>query len=367
MVFKKVPVNIITGTLGVGKTTAIASLLRRKPAGEHWAVLVNEFGALGIDAAFIEGKAGEGGGGGFTVQELAGGCMCCALSGPLSGTIATLVRRSKPDRLLIEPSGLGHPAGLLDVLRGEHLGPALDVRAIVCLVDPAQWHGSKELRSNQIFRDQVQVSDAVVANKSDAALPAALEEFKAWAGGLFPAKVAVAAVSHGEVALDLLDLPRDPLRVPLFPDLHNDERVAAAANHDHGHSHDHDHGGEGGSGEGGSGEAGALPQPLLAPGCPHRVEAQRGACGWIFSPDDVFDRDALAALLAELWPHVARVKGVFRVGRALWVAPALGPAGEINLEEICEPEPPLRPGPPSLTRDAPLRLYAIGGTAAWRL
>ena len=88
--------------------------------------------------------------------------------------------------------------------------------------------------------------------------------------------------------------------------------------------------------------------PPLAPGRPRRVEARGGACGWIFSPGDVFDRDALAALLAALWPRVARIKGVFRVGQAVWVAPALGPAaGEIILEEICAGSPhPLQPNPP---------------------
>jgi len=126
-----VPVSIITGHLGVGKTTAIAALVAVKPPHEHWAVLVNEFGALGIDAALLEASAGEG----VTVQQLAGGCMCCTLAGAMAAGIAQLVRRSKPHRLLIEPSGLGHAGGLLDVLRGPHLRTSLHLNAIVTLVD----------------------------------------------------------------------------------------------------------------------------------------------------------------------------------------------------------------------------------------
>lgn len=98
-----VPVNIITGSLGSGKTTAICHLIKTKPEGERWAVLVNEFGALGIDGAVIASArsasqaAGSPGSSsvdipGVVVRELAGGCMCCALSGPLTAAVATLVR-----------------------------------------------------------------------------------------------------------------------------------------------------------------------------------------------------------------------------------------------------------------------------------
>lgn len=106
-----VPVNIITGDLGTGKTTLIAQLLQHaRPPGERWAVLINEFGALGIDGALVQADApgdgagpeaagsaaaarsGGGGGGSVVIRELAGGCMCCALSGPMSAAIATLVR-----------------------------------------------------------------------------------------------------------------------------------------------------------------------------------------------------------------------------------------------------------------------------------
>lgn len=105
-----IPVTIITGALGVGKTTTICSLLQRKPATEVWCVIVNEFGAIGIDSVAIEASCCDGS---AVVKQIAGGCMCCALSGPLSAAIAQIIRQVKPDRVLIEPSGLGHPAGAL--------------------------------------------------------------------------------------------------------------------------------------------------------------------------------------------------------------------------------------------------------------
>ena len=71
---QSVPTNLITGFLGVGKTTAVIDLLKQKAAGSRWAVLVNEYGEVSIDGALIEGSGPEG----VTVQEVAGGCVCCA-------------------------------------------------------------------------------------------------------------------------------------------------------------------------------------------------------------------------------------------------------------------------------------------------
>lgn len=113
-----IPTSVITGALASGKTTFIASLLHSKPPEELWAVLVNEFGAAGLDAALLEGGAAAPAGaaaaqrgaqplgaGGVHVRQLAGGCLCCALSSVTATAIAQLLRNVKPDRLLIEPSG----------------------------------------------------------------------------------------------------------------------------------------------------------------------------------------------------------------------------------------------------------------------
>ena len=98
---KKVPTNIITGFLGVGKTTAILNLLKNKPENENWAVLVNEFGEIGIDGALMTDQ-------GAVIKEVPAGCMCCTAGVPMSVGINALLRQ-KPHCLLIEPTGLGHP------------------------------------------------------------------------------------------------------------------------------------------------------------------------------------------------------------------------------------------------------------------
>jgi G3E family GTPase len=105
-----IPVTIITGGLGTGKTTVLRHLVAAKPRGEVWAVVVNEFGAVGVDGAAIEGAAAAGaaagsdsadpaeGEGSVTIRQIAGGCMCCVTSGLLTPAIAQLLRQVKPDR-----------------------------------------------------------------------------------------------------------------------------------------------------------------------------------------------------------------------------------------------------------------------------
>ncbi|GBF90583.1 hypothetical protein Rsub_03155 [Raphidocelis subcapitata] len=158
-----IPVNIVTGALGAGKTTALRHLIDGKPPGEVWAVLVNDFGACGVDGAAL---GGGGGGGGVTIRQIAGGCMCCVTSGLLTPAIAQLVRQVKPDRLLIEPSGLGHPGGLIDVLRGPHLGSALELRAVICLVDLSRFD-PEALQGMGVAADQIAIADVLVGSKAD--------------------------------------------------------------------------------------------------------------------------------------------------------------------------------------------------------
>ena len=107
-----VPTNVITGFLGVGKTTAIQHLLASKPAHERWAVLVNEFGEVGVDGALF----GPEQGGEVFVREVPGGCMCCAAGLPMQVALNQLLAKARPHRLLIEPTGLGHPREVLETL-----------------------------------------------------------------------------------------------------------------------------------------------------------------------------------------------------------------------------------------------------------
>ena len=278
-----IPTHLILGFLGVGKTTAVLDLLKRKPADEKWAVLVNEYGQVSIDEAFIEGEAVAEG---VAVRSVAGGCFCCTTSPQLPVALHFLLQEAKPDRLLIETSGLGHPAQLLDNLRANY-ADRLIVKATLGIVSPIDF-ACPGMLDNPVFRDQIQMADVLILNKADRATPEVIAEFQRWAIDLFPPKLLVAATTQGQLDPAWLELDGDSERVPLFPDLHG-----------------------GGPPE----EMHVLGKPL--PGKPLRY-ASPGACGWVFSPRDVFDEEALLAFLGGD-PAITRLKGVFRVEDA-WLA-----------------------------------------------
>jgi G3E family GTPase len=197
-----IPTNIITGFLGVGKTTAVLDLLKRRRADQSWAVLVNEYGTVSLDEAFIESETIETG---VSVRSVAGGCFCCTTAPMLPVALHFLLQEKKPDRLLIETSGLGHPARLMDTLR-EHYAERLDVRATIGLVTPADFRASGMIDSNPVFRDQISMSDVLVLNKADRADAQTIADFQTWANELDPPKVLVAATSHGQLDPAWLEL-----------------------------------------------------------------------------------------------------------------------------------------------------------------
>lgn len=257
-----IPVNLITGFLGVGKTTAVIDLLKRKPLGSRWAVLVNEYGEVGIDAALIEGSGPEG----VSVQEVAGGCVCCASAPYLPVALHFLLLDAKPERLLIETTGLGHPARLLDMLRRDY-ADRLDVRATLGLVDPADF-ANPAMRDNRVFLEQVQLADVLVMNKLDCASPELVAEFQNWANGLYPPKLLIAGTTHGRLQAAWLDLSA------------NDERNS-------------------------------MESPPTAAGGLY-------SHGWVFGPEVIFDHDRLLAFLRDV-PSIVRLKGVFRTPHE-WIA-----------------------------------------------
>lgn len=158
---QNIPTHVIGGPLGAGKTSLIRHLLAQKPADERWAVLINEFGQIGLDAALLTTAAD-----GIALGEVAGGCLCCVNGAPFQIGLSRLLRKASPHRLLIEPSGLGHPAQLIAQLQQAPWAGVLSVQPGVMVLDALALVAGQPLPPSQ----QLALPDAglLVLNKSAA-------------------------------------------------------------------------------------------------------------------------------------------------------------------------------------------------------
>lgn len=285
---RSIPTNVITGFLGVGKSTAILNLLEQKPTDERWAVLVNEFGEVGIDGSLFAGQKSEETG--IYTREVPGGCMCCAAGLPMQIALNMLLSRARPHRLLIEPTGLGHPREVLAALETEYYREVLDLRATITLVDARKVYEQRYTR-HPTFNQQLDIADVIVANKADlyesGDFPALLDFLER--SGTLNGK-SVYRVSKGELESDWLS--------------------ATAGQHNLDHHQHSDH------------EAEVSTSVLDSPEIPESGylsidNAGEGfySRGWIFNPGWTFDAQKLYALL--LGVEAERIKGVFITDRGI--------------------------------------------------
>ncbi|KAI2694155.1 CobW-like GTP-binding protein [Pseudomonas sp. TNT3] len=158
---QNIPTHVIAGPLGAGKTSAIRHLLTQRPAGERWAVLINEFGQIGLDAALLTQDAD-----GIALGEVAGGCLCCVNGAPFQVGLGRLLRKARPDRLFIEPSGLGHPAQLLRQLNEAPWLGVLAVQPCLLVLDAQALAAGKSLPQSQ--HEALSSAGLLLLNKSEA-------------------------------------------------------------------------------------------------------------------------------------------------------------------------------------------------------
>lgn len=156
-----VKTHIISGFLGAGKTTLLQHLLKQKPEHETWAILMNEFGQIGIDQQLLPRDQG------YEIKELLGGCLCCASQLPMQIALSRLIQEQKPDRLFIESTGLGHPAQLLEQLTEPHWRSQVDMRALVTVIDGSRLH-DKAWISQDLYQDQLKAAQIVVVSHAQA-------------------------------------------------------------------------------------------------------------------------------------------------------------------------------------------------------
>jgi G3E family GTPase len=230
----KTPVTVLTGYLGAGKTTLLNRILS-EPHGKKYAVIVNEFGEIGIDNDLIVNADEE-------VFEMNNGCVCCTVRGDLIRIIEGLMRRKgKFDAIIVETTGLADPAPVAQTFFvDEEVGKKTRLDAVVTVAD-ALWLKDR-LKDAPEAKNQIAFADVILLNKTDLVDEAGLQEVEARIRGINPYarlhRTTRSNIAIGEV-LDRKAFDLDRI-LDIEPDfLHGDDH-----GHDHGHDHDHHHGHE---------------------------------------------------------------------------------------------------------------------------
>ena len=237
----KIPVTVLTGYLGAGKTTLLNRILT-EPHGKRYAVIVNEFGEIGIDNDLVVGADEE-------VFEMNNGCICCTVRGDLIRIIDGLLKRKgKFDAILVETTGLADPAPVAQTFFvDQDVADKTRLDAVVTVAD-AKWLKDR-LRDAPEAKNQIAFADVIILNKTDLVSPAELKDVEMRIRAINPyAKLHKTTRSNvriedvlGRNAFDLdriLDLEPAFLEV----DEHDHHDHDHHHGHDHGHDHDHGHG-----------------------------------------------------------------------------------------------------------------------------
>ncbi len=246
----KVPVTVVTGFLGSGKTTLIQHLLTN-PNGKRLAVLVNEFGSEGVDGDLLKSCA-DANCPAENIVELANGCICCTVADDFIPAMEQLLsRRVRPDHILIETSGLALPKPLLKAFDWPEIRSKITVDGVVALADaeavangrfapdPAAVEAQRAADKNldhetplsEVFEDQIACADIVLLTKADLAGAARLEAAKAMIAAEMPRRVPMLPITNGAV---------DPRVILGLEAAAENDLAARPSHHDGEEDHEHD-------------------------------------------------------------------------------------------------------------------------------
>jgi len=245
---KKIPITIITGFLGVGKTTLVHNMIKNAN-GKRIAVLVNEFGEVGIDGEIIKSGCGDNE---CNLIELANGCICCTVQEEFLPAMLDLIERKEDiDHIVIETSGLAMPKPLVRAVNWPDLKPHITIDAVITVVDAvgmitgdlcdrvkvqkqrlADDSLDHETPIEELFLDQLSCADMVLVSKTDLLQADALEEVKQLIINKARPNIKIIPIQNGEINNELLL----GIEAATEEDLDNRHSI-----HDHHHAHGHDH------------------------------------------------------------------------------------------------------------------------------
>ena len=228
----KIPVTVLTGYLGAGKTTLLNRILSEQH-GKKYAVIVNEFGEIGIDNDLVVGADEE-------VFEMNNGCICCTVRGDLIRILEGLMKRKgKFDAIIVETTGLADPAPVAQTFFvDEDVQKAAKLDAVVTVAD-AKWLSAR-LKDAPEAKNQIAFADVIVLNKTDLVEPAELREVEARIRAINP-YAKLHKTQRCAVPLDAV-LERNAFNLDRILEIEPDFLVEDDHGHDHDHHHDHGHG-----------------------------------------------------------------------------------------------------------------------------
>jgi len=290
-VSNRVPVSIITGYLGSGKTTLLNNLVRQ-PDMDSVALIINEFGEIGLDNLLVETSIEN-------TLLLENGCICCSVRGDLIDTIGDLFAKARngtiPDfsRILIETTGLADPAPIVNTLRNERgVADRCRMDSVVTLIDGVQ--GKVQAESYPEAKKQIALADVGLITKSDLLEGSEVSALKRFIQGINPT-LDTMPIEKGEVPSSKL-FEQDAAKILASA---NDHQVE-----DHHHSHDHDH--------------------------PHELQHE-SVSSWSYTDSTPIDRDRLFGWLRMLYSlrasNMLRLKGILRLAgeQKPWLLQGVGP------------------------------------------
>jgi G3E family GTPase len=227
---EKIPVTVLTGYLGAGKTTLLNRILS-EPHGKKYAVIVNEFGEIGIDNDLVVGADEE-------VFEMNNGCICCTVRGDLVRVLDGLMRRKgKFDAVIVETTGLADPAPVAQTFFvDENVGRKTRLDAVVTVAD-AKWL-MERLKDAPEAKNQIAFADVILINKTDLVTPAELAEVEGRIRSINP-YARVHRTERAQIPLSEI-LDRNAFDLDRILDIEPDF-LQSGDDHDHHHDHDHGH------------------------------------------------------------------------------------------------------------------------------
>ena len=243
-------IDIISGFLGAGKTTFIKKLLEEAISGEQVVLIENEFGEIGIDGGFLKNS-------GIEIREMNSGCICCSLVGDFGKSLAEVLTKYKPDRVFIEPSGVGKLSDVMKAVRDVAAEIEVTLNSAVTIVDVAKCRMYMK-NFGEFFNNQIENAGTVVLSRTDIAAVDKVNQAVELIREKNPAAVIVTTPCSqlsGAQLLEIIEKP-DTMAEDLMKEVeehrrhHHDHEHGeeCGCGHDHDHHHDHEHGEECGCG-----------------------------------------------------------------------------------------------------------------------